>query len=300
MKYIFLVLFTFFVNLEAYELGNLATASKTGKYYEIGQDIHDLFKKYDLTLTPLETTGSYENLSILDDKSRLVKNAFFAVVQKDAISYYSYLRFQETQKNIYTSLPAILSLGTEQIHILVKEDSEIDFDVPTSYNVYCGEETSGACVTAQYIKSAYNLDFQYIQESKAEVLNSIRKGTVDIAIVVQEAPISLLSEVKGVELLDMPTNFVMEDMYTSEEVTKVQYPWMKEDMHIYAVPRVLITNLEDEKYAPVIESMVKIMLLNQDYLVKEKSEYWEKVDFNYMDYKKFSNASRRVIESINK
>jgi TRAP-type uncharacterized transport system substrate-binding protein len=300
VKYFFLVLITFAFNLQAYEFGNIATASKTGKYYELAVDMQSLLKKYDINITPVLTSGSYENLAILDGKSIALQDTFFAIVQKDAIAYYSYLRYKETQKSVFKTLPAILSLGTEQIHVLVKEDSDIDFDVPTAYNVYCGDESGGACVTAQYIQEAYNLQFNYINANKEEVLNAIRNGTIDIEIRVQEAPIGDLFEVQGIELLDMPTNFVMEEMYLSEEVTKTQYPWLIEDMHIYAVPRVLITNLDEEKYEPVIESFVKIMLLNKEYLASKEHGFWTDIDFTYMDYKKFSKASRRVIQSINK
>lgn len=298
MRYLFFTILFFFTSIQAIELGTLATASKTGKYYQLGSDISALLKNYSLNLKPIVTGGSYENMSILNGNFVENKNTFFAIVQKDVISYYNYLQYTNNNISILNKIPAILSLGIEQIHILALEDSEFDFEQRKTYKVYCGNKDGGSCVTAKYMAKAYGFQFIYVNSKKENRFKKLEDGMIDLIISVIEAPALLFSDLEGVKLVDLPTNFVMEDMYTHSILKKKDYPWIEEDIHAFAVAKVLVTNLSDKKYDPIIENLVKILILNKEYLTKEYGEYWNDIDFNYMNYKKFSRASKKVISSM--
>ncbi len=282
-----------FVN--AVEFGTLATASKTGKYYKLGGDISSLLKNYNINLKPIITGGSYENMSIMDGKFVEDQNTFFAIVQKDVISYYNYLQYTNNNVSILDKIPAVLSLGVEQIHLITLENTDYDYDQRKTFKVWCGDENGESCVTAKYIEKAYNFNFIYVNAKKENRFDRLRDGTVDIVISVIEAPASDFADLKGLKLIDLPTNFIMEDMYTHSIITKKDYPWLSEDIHAFAVPRVLITNLTDEKYNPIIENFVKIMVLNKPYLAKTYGEYWNKIDFNYTAFKKISKVAKDTI-----
>lgn len=299
IKYV-IILSIFYNFLFSYELGTIATASKGGMYYKLGSDISHLLKKYDIKLEPITTQGSYENLAILNGNYVQNKNTFFAIVQKDAISYYNYVQYKTHEKSIYHKLPAILSLGTEQIHILSLEENEYDFDKRKTFKVYCGEKEGGSCITARYIEKAYGFNFIYINSKAETVMEKMKSGMVDLMISVIEAPASKFKNLEGVKLIDLPTNFIMEDMYTHSQIKKEDYPFLSEDIHAFAVPKVLVTNLNEKKYAPIIESLVKIIILNKGLLEKEYGDYWGKIDFNYTKYKKISPYAKQVIEDIEK
>ena len=297
MKYIITAILLF-NSLYAIEFGTIATASKTGTYYQIGLDISKLLKKYSINLEPLVTQGSYENLDILNGHYTTEKNTFFAIVQKDAIYYYNYVQYATKGKSILAQIPAILSLGTEQIHILALEDQNFDFDNRKTFKVYCGEPEGGSCITAKYIEKAYDFKFVYVNSKKENSIDKLQNEMVDLIISVIKAPAEEFKDVEGVELLDLPTNFVMEDMYVHSEIKKKSYSWMSEDIHAFSVPKVLVTNLTDKKYEPVIENLIQIMVLNKKYLIKENGEYWNEIDFKYTNYKKFSKASKKVINMM--
>ena len=110
MRYLLFIVLFFITSVQAVELGTLATASKTGKYYQLGLDISSLLKNYSLNLKPIVTGGSYENLSILNGNFTKNQNTFFAIVQKDVISYYNYLQYVDNNISILNKIPAILSL----------------------------------------------------------------------------------------------------------------------------------------------------------------------------------------------
>jgi TRAP-type uncharacterized transport system substrate-binding protein len=277
------------------EFGTLATASKTGKYYKLGNDISSLLKNYKINLKPIVTGGSYENMSILDGKFIEDQDTFFAIVQKDVISYYNYLQYTNNNVSILDKIPAVLSLGVEQIHLITLDNTDYDYDQRKTFKVWCGDENGGSCVTAKYIEKAYNFDFIYVNAKKENRFDRLRDGTVDIVISVIEAPASDFADLKGLKFIDLPTNFIMEDMYTHSVITKKDYPWLSEDIHAFAVPRVLITNLTDEKYNPILENFVKIMVLNKPYLARTYGDYWDKIDFNYTAFKKMSKVAKDTV-----
>jgi TRAP-type uncharacterized transport system substrate-binding protein len=288
--FIFLVSF-----VNGVEFGTLATASKTGKYYKIGNDMSSLLKNYKINLKPIVTGGSYENMSIMDGKFIDDQNTFFALFQKDVISYYNYLQYSNNNVSILDKIPAVISLGVEQIHLITLANSDYDYDQRKTFKVWCGDENGGSCVTAKYIEKAYNFNFVYVNAKKENRFDRLKDGTVDIVISVIEAPASDFADLKGLKLIDLPTNFIMEDMYTHSIITKKDYPWLSEDIHAFAVPRVLITNLTDEKYNPIIENFVKILVLNKPYLAKTYGDYWDKIDFNYTAFKKMSKVAKDTI-----
>jgi TRAP-type uncharacterized transport system substrate-binding protein len=287
--------------LHAIEFGTIATASKSGMYYQLGKDISGLLKNYDINLTPINTAGSYENMSILNGKFVKNQNTFFAIVQKDTISYYNYLQYTNNGESILNKIPAILSLGIEHIHLLALEESEFDFDRRKTYKVYCGSKESGSCVSARYIEKAYEFKFVYVNSKKENRFDKLREGMVDIVISVTEAPAKDFKDLEGIKLLDLPTNFIMEDMYVHSNITKEDYAWNIEDIHAFAVPKVLVTNLVDKQYDPVIENFVKIMILNKSYLAQKYGKHWDKIDFSYTGFKKMAKPAKRVIlESLKK
>ena len=295
MRIIFGILFLVFTFTHAKEFGTLATASQTGKYYKIGSDISSLLRTYNIKLTPIVTGGSFENISILNGNFTENKNTFFGIVQKDVISYYNYLQYNDSSTGILDKIPAVLSLGLEQIHIIAKEDADFDYDQRKTFKVWCGDENGESCVTAKYIEKAYNFKFVYVNAKKENRFERLNDGTIDLIISVIEAPASDFADLKGYKLIDFPTNFIMEDMYAHSIITKKEYPWLESDIHAYAVPRVLVTNLTDEKYNPIIENLVKILVLNKSYLGKTYGEYWDRIDFNYTAFKKMSKIAKETV-----
>ncbi len=277
------------------EFGTLATASKTGNYYKIGNNISALLKNYKINLQPIVTGGSFENMSILNGNFIENQNTFFAIVQKDVISYYNYLQYTENNVSILDKIPAVISLGVEQIHLITLENTEYDYDKRKAFKVWCGDENGGSCVTAKYIAKAYNFNFTYVNAKKENRFERLKDGTVDIVISVIEAPAGDFADMKGFKLIDFPTNFIMEDMYTHSVISKKDYPWLSEDIHAFAVPRVLITNLTDEKYNPIVENFTKILILNKPYLAKTYGDYWDKIDFSYTSFKKMAKPAKEVI-----
>lgn len=294
MKIFLSIFFIYCMNTFAIEFGKIATSPKSDTYYKLGQDIEGLLQQYDINLVPMETLGSYENMEILDNDFLNNINTFFAIVQKDVISSYNNEQYLQTGKTVINKIPAILSLGVEQIHLFASEESEFDFESQKEYKVYCGFKESGSCVSAKYIEKAYDFNFTYMNYEE-NIFDKLKEGMIDIVVWVTESPSPIFKGLEGVKLLDLPTNFMMEDMYVHSVVEKESYTWNLEDVHVFGVPRVLVTNLRDKKYDVVLENLTKILIVNKKYLAKNFGKYWAKVDFSYTDFKKIAKPAKKVI-----
>ena len=191
-------------------------------------------------------------------------------------------------------------MGIEQIHIFTLESSKYDFEKRKTYKVFCGSEQGGSCITAKYIEKAYDFNFIYVNSKPENVINRLKDGSIDLAFKVTAAPATYFKDATDLKFVDLPTNFIMEDMYSHSVLKRKDYPWIDEDIHAYAVPKVLVTNLHDKKYDPIIENLTKILILNKRYLAKEYGKYWNDIDFLNMKFKKMSRPARDVILGLKK
>jgi len=297
------LIFTFFIiitsQINAYELGTIATGSKTGTYYKLANDISSILKEYDMKLEVINTGGSFENLDILNGNYIKNKNTFFAITQKDAISYYNYNQVSYGNKSIYQKLPSIISLGTEDIHILTSSSSDFDFEIKLDYNVYCGDYGSGSCITAKYIENAYNFNFTYINSKETTLLKKITDKKIDLYFKVTQKPASTLKDAKGLKIISLPDNLVMNKMYEKSMFTSKDYSWIDNDVSSYIVQKVLVSNLSLAKYEPVLNNIVKIIISNKNYLIKNHGDYWKNADFKYTNFKYMPDNIKTIIANSN-
>ncbi len=284
-----LLIFFIYVNyLFAVNIGTL-NIYKENSLISLSDDIQTILNKYDINLDAQENNNSIESIqNIINNQD---KN-YFAIVNKDAISRYN--KQQKQNKTIYSKIPVILSLDTLQIHLFTNSENDFDFDIKKDYNVYCGEENSNSCTSAKFIEKMYNLNFNFISSNINTIENDLNSNKIDIYISVKKAPASEFENFKNIKLIDLPTNFKMEDMYQNTQLASSTYSFLDEDMHIYSVKRAIITNLKEKKYQGVINNIIKILVLNKKYLIK-KNPIWKDVDFNYTEYNKFLKSAKRTL-----
>jgi hypothetical protein len=90
----------------------------------------------------------------------------------------------------------------------------------------------------------------------------------------------------------------MERIYTNSQLKRKDYSFIDENIHIYSVKQVLITNLSDNQYRILIKNIIEVIMLNQDYLIKKNPIIWKDIDFMYFKYKKFSKIAKSTIINI--
>jgi len=261
----------------------------------MSKDIQKILKKY-----KINSKIQIENNS-LDSIEKLINNKtnnYFAIVNYDSILEYNNKKSKKYGRSIYRNIPVILTLGSEQLHIFTNENNEFEFDIKKEYSVYCGKKDSDSCISAKYIEKVYGFIFTYKKSNIKEIQSDLQNNKIELFISVKKAPYKGFLNFKNIKLVDLPTNFKMEDIYLNSQLKTDTYTFLDEDMHIYGVNRVLITNIKDKKYDALIKNMVKIIMLNKNYLDKNNKIIWEDVDFMYFRYKKFSKVSKNTIIKI--
>jgi hypothetical protein len=285
------LLITLFLSINYLFAINIGTLNinKENTSISLANDIKKILNHYDINLTIKENNNSIESIeNIINNQD---KN-YFAIVNKDTISKYN--EQVKQNKTIYSKIPVILSLDTLQLHLFTNSENDFDFDIKKDYNVYCGEENSNSCTSAKFIEKMYNLNFTFISSNIDQIQDDLISNKIDIFISVKKAPAIEFESFKNIKLIDLPTNFKMEDMYTNTQLLSTTYSFLDEDIHVYSVKRAIITNLKEKKYQGIINNIIKILVLNKKYLIK-KNPIWEDVDFNYTDYKKFLKSAKRTI-----
>ena len=272
------------VNIYAINIGTILSSKDDEISYKLANDIKDLLNKYDIKLQVNNNNNSKDSINKLINNK---KNYFFAIVKKDAIS------FVNAKNNIYKKIPSILSLGNDQIHIFKNETKDIDFYKQKEFTVFCGDENSDSCITSKYIQKAYDFNFTYIKSSK-NIFDDLKNNKFDLYISIKRSPYEKYKNLLNIDLIDLPTNFTMEDMYLHGKILADDYSFLLENIHSFTSSRVLVTNLNNKKYEAIIKNIIKIILYNKNRLI-EKNKYWEHIDFQYFDFKKFSKVSKRII-----
>jgi len=287
--------FIFILNIHALNLGNFLIENNNKLSHELSLDIKNLLSEYDISINIKENNNSSINIDKLINNN---DTNFFALVNKDSIEYFNANYNDDYKTNsIYKKIPAILALGSEQIHIFANENKLFDFELNKKYKVYCGSKNSSSCISTYNIEKSYGFDFTYIDIKEDEIFKSLSKGNIDLYFYVGVAPVKKFKDLNGVTLLDLPTNFVMENTYINNKISADDYLFLNDDIHTFSSPKVLITTLKDSKYNIVIKDLIKIILLNKSYLNK-KNILWNNIDFEYFEFKAFSKISKKNINKL--
>jgi TRAP-type uncharacterized transport system substrate-binding protein len=119
----------------------MCTGGKSGKYFEIGSKMATLSRSFDdISITPLITNGSWENIKAVADGEKCQ----VAVVQADA-----YALFAKKEKTKAANLDRLGVLHKEFAHMVCNRDADVDTGKLESgkITVAVGKVGSGAAVT---------------------------------------------------------------------------------------------------------------------------------------------------------
>ena len=261
----------------------------------IANDMKQLFQKYKINIDIKESNNSLQSINnLINNKT----NNYFAIVNKDAIYQYNKNKSTLYDRSIYSKIPVILTIAEEQIHIFTNHSNEFEFDIKKDFTVYCGEKNGDSCISARYIANVYGFNFKYIDSNINKIQDDLKTNKVELYINVKKAPAIEFKDFRDIKLIDLPTNFKMEDMYVNTLLQKNMYTFLDSDIHTYSVKQALITTLTQKKYESLINSILKILVLNQDYLTTRHRKYWEETTFEYFEYKKLYTTSKQSINNL--
>lgn len=253
--------------------GYMTTGGKTGNYIKIGNDLKDTFSKYNISLKIKESKGSKDNIELLLHNT---KDIHWGIVQKDALNYYKYMKNVDLENKIKILFP----LYNEEIHIFVKEGSNLKLNEKRNMKVAVSSPDSGSYITAKYIESSYDLkfDFMFVGFENAKAL--LKTDKIDMYIVVTAKGNENYQNLEDLDLLNMPSNLLIDSSYVKTSLSKKIYKWLKEDKIIYSVPSLIATNVLDKQNDKSIEAFIKIILSNYKNLQENGNDKWKYINFS--------------------
>jgi len=246
---------------------NILTGSENGTYSKMFLEVKE---NYNDNINIVSTEGSGENIKWLGTK----KYIGYALLQEDVLKFFikeanKYGKI--SSKNILNNISLLKPILKEEIHILVREDSNMSyFRDLKGKEVAIGKEKSGNAITATTLynnlfpKETFNKHYSSnLQKSLSELKDDNSDIHIDAIIVVGGVPFNNLKGESGIKLLSYKENNLSkkyEQGYEKGIIKNGSYGWLKEDIGTLMVTSFLITNIEKEEdiqLLPILDKLKK-------------------------------------------
>jgi len=217
---------------------SILSGLKNGTYEALSNDIKRVSSQ---EITVLNSNGSVENFQKLMDQEN---NIYVAFMQYDVLLT-NELQNPDLRKNLRILLPLYID---EEIHIIAKKGSGINsLKDLRGKRVAVGMRNQGSYVTAQTIKQNAHIAWIDVEMETIEAHTAVIKGEIDAFIYVGGQPIASLVNLGSdapIQLVNLKSK-ALEDLYVSRNIKSGTYPWQTETVTTYAVPTVIVVNIEN-------------------------------------------------------
>lgn len=226
----------------------IATGSKSGVYYPIGEALASILKKSfpAVTLNIMETAGSVENLQLLRDGK-----VDMALVQND-IAFYAVEGEAMFNGQKITNVTGIATLFPEVVQIVVRKETGImTLADLVGRKIAVGSKDSGTFYNAQQIltvaKVWEQIDHQYINAGDA--MKEMQEGRIDGFIFTSGLPnpsIVELARKVEVSLVPVEPDLVQKlvnsySFYYPSTIEAKQYPGQTEEISAVEINAILVS-----------------------------------------------------------
>lgn len=226
----------------------IATGSKSGVYYPIGETLHMMLAKVypDVQLKVMETAGSIENLQLLKDGK-----VDLAMVQND-IAYYATEGEAMFNGHKITNISGIATLFPEVVQIVVRKETGIKtLSDLESHKIAVGSKDSGTFYNAQQILTIAGvwekIDQQFM--SAGDAMSELQEGKIDGFIFTSGLPNpSIIELAKKVEITIVPIEPELIQklvstfsFYYPSSIAPNQYPGQTEEIPAVEINAIIVS-----------------------------------------------------------
>jgi len=265
----------------------------------------DLYKNCSKTIEIRTTQGSVQNFKEL-------KTGEIAFIQYDVLQQELYNDLANVENNT-DSIRILLSLGNEEIHLIARAESNINYigDLNNqSLKISIGSDDQGTSITASIIKKITGSNWTDVNLSFKESVKALLNKEIDALFFVGAAPVDVLeifsklapherNMIKLVPLSDKR----LESTYHKATIKSGTYAWASYDVSTYIVKSLLICKVTGETAAQRLAynkllSALKTSIIK---LQKEGHRQWKNVDFNFtgIDWEVHTEAKKLFLQQKN-
>ncbi len=237
---------------EAKQNINIYTGSKTGTYFQFGNDIKSIDDDQNqFGVTVVESSGSIDNIKrIVDDGKK--GNIAFGIVQSDVLGFLSRSENELTQE-LAKNLRLVFPFYQEEVHILastkIKKFSDLN-----DKTVAVGPVGSGSWLTA---KNMFNLTdtkpLKTLRISPEEGVLAVLSGRAEAMIFVGGKPVKLFKNLEALEnlkdykkmlakthLLNIKDRRIL-DEYIESKIQEDTYSFLDKEVSTVAVLSMMVS-----------------------------------------------------------
>jgi TRAP transporter TAXI family solute receptor len=225
----------------------MVTGSKTGTYFQFGNDIAQTAHNVGLEIVVKESEGSIDNIKRLTS----AENAAFGIVQSDVLGFLSRSTNPEMRR-IADRLRLILPFYKEEVHLFANKSIQKFSDLQGK-RLVVGKQGSGNWLTTVNllqmtgVKPAVELNLDPLEAASA-----VLKGEADAMIYVAGKPVALFDKLgklrekpefaplfQNVHFVPLDDTLMLRE-YLPSEIGPDDYPWLTEKTPTIAVKAVLM------------------------------------------------------------
>lgn len=274
----------------------IATGPSGGTYFQIAQDIKTMVEKHGIELRVVATKGSFENIELLG-----TGKAELAIVQLDALRYFSDVVKQQAGVNVLDKIKVVLNLYPEEIHILSNKKEITSFYQLEGKKVSTGPQQSGTALTSELLFSLYDIKAMKSYDAPEEAVKKLQQGELDALVFVGGAPVPFIEKLDSkIHFVRLPANPVLEQIYSRKKLGKDTYPWLAADTETYAVPSSIMgLDIREEKYVAQTQQLVLSILNGREYLEANGHPKWKSSLVQFYFPNVGYEPTNRIIDAFN-
>ena len=226
----------------------IATGSKSGVYYPIGEVLNSILKAQypDVTIKVIETKGSVENIEMLKEGK-----VDMALVQND-IAYYACNGEAMFEGNKVTNITGIATLFPEVIQFIVRKDSNVtNLSELAGKKIAIGSKDSGTRYNVEQILSAAGVldKVTCINIDVKEAIEKVKTKDIDGFVFTSGLPNPSIVELsKSVEIVMLPIDLELTQklvnkysFYFPSTIAPLQYSGQNQELNGLEINAVLIS-----------------------------------------------------------
>lgn len=258
----------------------MVTGGPTGTYYQLGLNLKQLVRAFNIDLKVANSKGSVENIYAVYNRPKTQ----LGIVQSDVLAFVAQVQTDPVLKRIANKIKMVFPLYNEEIHLLGRGDIK-EFDDLADRKVAIGKEGSGTYLTTKLLLEVSGISpAEMLTLGTEEALAALKSGQIDAMFYVAGLPVKLFSQnivvEDGLKLIPILNKSII-DFYPQAEIPADTYEFQPEPVKTAAVKAVLVTYNFRRANCEYVGQFARHLAKNIEWLRAKGHPKWQSVDLDY-------------------